>query len=118
MHKVAFAQGVGWVVDHAVGRLQALVDDQAFARHHRHRRGHLRLRTVTDHGAHAGSGFDHVVAILVRRAREVNGRFFIDETVLREAGMTDFSGYAVDPSRALLPDFFLDDPELEEALRR
>ena len=55
---------------------------------------------------------------VLRPAREVNGRFFIDETVLREAGMTDFSGYAVDPTRPLLPDFFLDDPELEEALRR
>ena len=61
---------------------------------------------------------DAAHAILVRPAREVNGRFFIDETVLREAGMADFSGYAVDPSRPLLPDFFLDDPELEEALRR
>jgi citronellol/citronellal dehydrogenase len=61
---------------------------------------------------------DAAHAILVRPSREVNGRFFIDETVLREAGMADFSGYAVDPSQPLLPDFFLDDPELEEALRR
>ncbi|HEX4853140.1 NAD(P)-dependent oxidoreductase [Arenimonas sp.] len=61
---------------------------------------------------------DAAHAILVRPSRDVNGRFFIDETVLRETGVDDFSGYAVDPSRPLLPDFFLDDPELEEALRR
>jgi citronellol/citronellal dehydrogenase len=61
---------------------------------------------------------DAAHAVLVRPSREVNGRFFVDETVLREAGMADFSGYAVDPSQPLLPDFFLDDPELEEALRR
>ncbi|HEU0153219.1 MAG TPA: NAD(P)-dependent oxidoreductase [Arenimonas sp.] len=61
---------------------------------------------------------DAAHAILVRPSRELNGQFLVDEAVLREAGVTDFSGYAVDPTRPLLPDFFLDDPELEEALRR
>jgi len=28
--------------------------------------------------------------------------------VLREAGVEDFSGYAVDPAQPLLPDLFLD----------
>ena len=35
------------------------------------------------------------------------GSFLIDEDVLREAGVTDFAGYAVDPTQPLLPDLFL-----------
>jgi citronellol/citronellal dehydrogenase len=37
------------------------------------------------------------------------GRFFVDEDVLREAGITDFSSYLADPSptQELLPDLFL-----------
>ncbi|GAB2506892.1 SDR family oxidoreductase [Lysobacter humi (ex Lee et al. 2017)] len=50
---------------------------------------------------------DAAHAILARPAREGGGRFFIDEDVLREAGVTDFSPYAVDPSKPLLPDLFL-----------
>jgi citronellol/citronellal dehydrogenase len=46
--------------------------------------------------------------ILTRRACGVTGRFFIDEDVLRAAGVTDFSQYAVDPSQPLLPDLFLE----------
>ena len=61
---------------------------------------------------------DAAHAILTTPSRELTGRFMVDETLLRERGVTDFSGYAVDPGRPLLPDFFLDDPELEEALRR
>lgn len=51
---------------------------------------------------------DAAHAILVRPARETNGRFFLDEEALREAGVTDFSRYAVDPAQPLLPDLFLD----------
>jgi len=51
---------------------------------------------------------DAAQAILVRDARTTTGRFFIDEDVLREAGTTDFSAYAVDPSKRLLPDLFLE----------
>ena len=36
------------------------------------------------------------------------GRFFIDEEALREAGVTDFGRYAVEPGRDLMPDLFLD----------
>ncbi|WP_133479684.1 SDR family oxidoreductase [Cognatilysobacter segetis] len=50
---------------------------------------------------------DAAHAILTRPAREGTGRFLIDEDVLREAGVTDFARYAVDPSRPLLPDLFL-----------
>jgi citronellol/citronellal dehydrogenase len=35
------------------------------------------------------------------------GRFFIDEAVLRESGVTDFEKYAVSPGAPLQPDFFL-----------
>lgn len=51
---------------------------------------------------------DGVREVLIRDAKSNNGRFFIDEEVLREAGVTDFSAYAVDPSKPLLPDLFLD----------
>jgi citronellol/citronellal dehydrogenase len=45
--------------------------------------------------------------VLTTPARQRSGRFLIDEDVLREAGVTDFSGYAVDPTQPLLPDLFL-----------
>lgn len=51
---------------------------------------------------------DAAYAILTRAARGFSGRFLIDDEVLREAGVTDFSAYAVDPSQPLLPDLFLD----------
>jgi citronellol/citronellal dehydrogenase len=51
---------------------------------------------------------DAAHAILVRASRSCTGRFFIDEEVLAEVGVTDLEGYAVDPSQPLQPDFFLD----------
>ena len=51
---------------------------------------------------------DAAHAILTRAARGFSGRFLIDDEVLRDAGVTDFSGYAVDPAQPLLPDLFLD----------
>ncbi len=51
---------------------------------------------------------DAAHAILTRPSREATGKFFIDDEVLRAAGVTDLSGYAVDPSKPLLPDLFLD----------
>jgi citronellol/citronellal dehydrogenase len=50
---------------------------------------------------------DAAHAILVRDARATTGRFFIDEEALREAGVTDFDGYAVKPGTPLVPDLFL-----------
>lgn len=47
--------------------------------------------------------------ILTRPSRACTGNFFIDDEVLAELGITDLSGYAVDPTKTLLPDFFLDD---------
>jgi citronellol/citronellal dehydrogenase len=51
---------------------------------------------------------DAARAILTADARTTTGNFFIDETVLRERGVTDFDRYAVVPgSRSLMPDLFL-----------
>jgi len=47
-------------------------------------------------------------AILTRSAAGFSGRFLIDDEVLAEAGVTDLSGYTVDPSQPLYPDLFLD----------
>jgi citronellol/citronellal dehydrogenase len=51
---------------------------------------------------------DAVHAIVTRPARGFAGRFLIDDDVLREAGVSDFSHYAVDPGSTLLPDLFID----------
>ena len=51
---------------------------------------------------------DAAHAVLVRPAAGFHGHFLIDEDVLREAGVSDFDGYAVDLSKPLLPDLFLD----------
>ena len=50
---------------------------------------------------------DAAHVILTRDSREQTGRFYIDEDVLREAGVTDFEGYAVAPGTPLHPDLFL-----------
>lgn len=55
---------------------------------------------------------DAAHAILCRPSREFTGHFCIDERLLREAGVTDFSAYAVvpgTPDDKLAPDFFLPD---------
>jgi citronellol/citronellal dehydrogenase len=52
---------------------------------------------------------DAAYAILTRRSHDCTGNFFIDEEVLRAAGVTNFDRYAVEPGAELLPDFFLDD---------
>jgi citronellol/citronellal dehydrogenase len=51
---------------------------------------------------------DAAYAILNRDSRRATGNFYIDETVLREEGVTDFDPYAVSPGTALYTDLFLD----------
>ena len=51
---------------------------------------------------------DAAHAVLIRPAAGFHGRFLIDEEVLREAGASDFSRYALDAAQPLLPDLFLD----------
>ena len=60
---------------------------------------------------------DAAHAILCTPARELNGRFLIDEPVLRLHGVSDFDRYAIDPSQALLPDLFLDPDAFDAAGR-
>lgn len=51
---------------------------------------------------------DAAYAILCRDSRGCTGNFFIDQEVLAEEGVTDFSGYAEMPDKPLFPDLFLD----------
>jgi citronellol/citronellal dehydrogenase len=50
---------------------------------------------------------DAAYAILTRDSRTCSGNFFIDEDVLREAGVRDFEQYAVSPDTPLFGDLFL-----------
>jgi citronellol/citronellal dehydrogenase len=50
---------------------------------------------------------DAAHAILTRDSRGHTGNFYIDEEVLRQAGVTDFESYAVAPGHPLHPDLFL-----------
>ena len=45
--------------------------------------------------------------ILSQPAAELTGNFFIDDEVLKRAGVTNLDQYAVQPGAALLPDLFL-----------
>jgi citronellol/citronellal dehydrogenase len=45
---------------------------------------------------------------IVNKRPKMTGNFFIDEDILRESGLTDFSVYAMDPIVPLMPDLFLD----------
>ena len=50
---------------------------------------------------------DAAHAILTRDARSCTGNFFIDDLVLADEGVTDFDQYRVDPTKPLMPDFFV-----------
>ena len=51
---------------------------------------------------------DAAYAILKRPSREFSGNFCIDDAVLEDEGITDLSGYAVNPDAPLAPDFFVE----------
>lgn len=51
---------------------------------------------------------DAAYAIFRRDSRSATGNFYIDETVLREEGVTDFDHYAVSPGAKLYTDLFMD----------
>ena len=55
---------------------------------------------------------DAAHALFLKPAREVTGRFLIDDVFLAEAGVTDFSKYRVTPGIPLAPDFFVPDASL------
>jgi citronellol/citronellal dehydrogenase len=50
---------------------------------------------------------DAAYALSLRTCQESSGQFFIDEKLLRDTGITDFSHYAVDPTRPLMQTLFL-----------
>lgn len=45
--------------------------------------------------------------LFITGASRGTGNFFVDDTVLRAAGITNLSRYAVDPNAELMPDFFV-----------
>jgi citronellol/citronellal dehydrogenase len=51
---------------------------------------------------------DAAYHILTRPSRACTGNFFIDEDLLRSAGVTDLEHYSVTPGGELAPDFFVD----------
>ena len=51
---------------------------------------------------------DAAHVILNRPARECTGQYFIDDSVLYEAGVRDFAPYSVEPGGSLLGDIFID----------
>lgn len=50
---------------------------------------------------------DAAHVIFNKPSRECTGNFFIDDLVLYEAGVRDFDKYRVDPTKPLMPDFFV-----------
>ena len=58
---------------------------------------------------------DAAHAILVRDPKSCTGNFFIDEEVLREEGVTDFSAYQHPQATALAADFFVPDEVFERS---
>ncbi|MBV1918358.1 MAG: NAD(P)-dependent oxidoreductase [Sphingomonadaceae bacterium] len=55
---------------------------------------------------------DAAYEILTRPSRECTGNFFIDDTLLASAGVTDFAHYRIDPSRPPRAGMFLPDDDL------
>ena len=51
---------------------------------------------------------DAAYAIFNRSSRDFTGQFVIDDAVLAEEGVTDFSGYRYDPTQELTVDIFVD----------
>lgn len=51
---------------------------------------------------------DAAYAIFNRDSREATGNFYIDEAVLQETGVSDFSHYAVTPGATLYTDLYLE----------
>ena len=58
---------------------------------------------------------DAAAVILGKDAGEFTGNFCIDDVLLSSEGVTDFSGYRMDPEKTLWSDFFVPDdiPEVE-----
>jgi citronellol/citronellal dehydrogenase len=51
---------------------------------------------------------DAAFSILSQESKSCTGNFFIDEDVLQKDGITDFTKYAVDPTKTLFKDLFVE----------
>lgn len=51
---------------------------------------------------------DAAHVVFQRDSRTATGNFYIDETLLREEGVTDFEPYAITPGGKLYTDLFLE----------
>ena len=61
---------------------------------------------------------DAAYEILTKDSKEFTGNFCIDDVVLHEAGVKDFSKYASVPFNELMPDFFVpEDTPLPEDVK-
>jgi len=58
---------------------------------------------------------DAAYMIFNKKAKEFTGNFLIDDTFLAANGVTDFDKYRVDPTKDLMPDFFVPDSVLPPA---
>lgn len=75
----------------------------------------IATQTIKDHFSpqvYAGSRWPSIMGdaayeLVLRPSRECSGRFFTDESLLREAGIVDFSHYAVDPNVPLMQALFI-----------
>jgi citronellol/citronellal dehydrogenase len=79
---------------------RTLIDTAAMVMVEGIRPGNCRKPAIVADAAHA---------ILTRSSRQCTGNFFIDEDVLRQEGIADFDGYAVDPEGRLIADLFVAD---------
>jgi citronellol/citronellal dehydrogenase len=50
---------------------------------------------------------DAAHVILTAPSRTCSGNYFVDEDLLRSAGVSDFTKYQTEPAADLIPDFFL-----------
>lgn len=68
-----------------------------------------RLKDYLSPTVYAGSRWPSIMADAAYELTrlEVTGQFFVDETLLRKAGIDDFSHYAVDPTHPLVQTLFL-----------
>ncbi|KAK7073002.1 Hydroxysteroid dehydrogenase-like protein 2 [Halocaridina rubra] len=65
--------------------------------------------TATRHSRKAEIMADAAYIMLCKDSRIYTGNFAIDEGVLREEGVADFTNYSVNPNLPLAPDFFIED---------
>lgn len=61
------------------------------------------------HSRHPSIVADALLALLRLNPEKSNGRFFLDEDLLRQEGVSDFSAYATDPNAPPFPDLYTDD---------